>query len=143
KNSARVALGFEGGAPAIVEQPFGKGQVILVATDGSLSSVDPVSKTPWTTMAAWPSFVPLVQEMLALTAGTALAAQNGLVGETLDDEVRWVATRQSLTMKLPTGREEPIRISTDEQGSRWAFSDTYYSGPYQVEQTGGSEADRL
>ena len=140
KSQSQVALAFAQGDAAIVEKPFGRGRVILLATDGSLSSVDPASKSPWTAMSAWPSFVPLVQEMVALAAGSQLATQNVRVGDSLGDVVRSLASKQSLTMQTPAGKEEPLRLATDEDGSRWSFSETLTSGPYKVEFGGESSA---
>jgi hypothetical protein len=140
-SQTRIALAFEGGDPAIVEKHVGRGRVILMATDGSRSSVDPVTRAPWTTMAAWPSFVPLVQEMLSLAAGSPIAAHNVKVGETLGELVQSLSGTK-LSMKTPSGRVESLRLSTDEQGSRWTFTDTLTSGPYRVEPgaaTGASE----
>lgn len=144
RSPAKVAMSFAGGDPAIVEQPLGRGRVILVATDGSMSSIDPVSKTPWTTMSAWPSFVPLVQEMLALVAGSQMAAHNLMVGETLGEVVRSLASKQSLKIQTPGGRDESLRLTTDDEGSHWSFSDTSLSGPYRVERSapaGASETE--
>ncbi len=145
ESQAKVAMAFGGGDPAIVEKPMGRGRVILVATDGSASSIDPGTRAPWTIMAAWPSFVPLVQEMLALAVGSQLAAHNVQVGQTLGEIVRPLATRQSWTMKTPAGREEPLPLATSDEGSRWSFSDTLTSGPYRVEPgvaAGDSDAHR-
>ncbi|MEX2111652.1 MAG: BatA domain-containing protein, partial [Pirellulales bacterium] len=84
-SQARVALAFDGGDPAIVEETIGAGRSILVATDGSLSSVDPASNDPWTTMPAWPSFVPLVQEVLAWAVRGQMNEHNVTVGAQLGD----------------------------------------------------------
>ena len=64
---------------------------ILVATEGSLSSIDPATKNPWTTMPAWPSFVPLVQEILALAVRVANdgAQRRGRPVDRRRARVRW------------------------------------------------------
>jgi hypothetical protein len=133
KSSAKVAMAFAQGDPAIIEQPVGRGRVILMATDGSLSSIDPVSRAPWTSMSAWPSFLPLVQEMFALAAGSQLAGHNLIVGDALSDVMRTRAAKESLTIQTPADRNEPLRLTTDEEGSRWTFADTFQSGPYRIE----------
>lgn len=134
--AARVALAFDGGDPAIVESPVGLGRVVLIATDGSLSSVDPVTRSPWTTMAAWPSFLPLVQEMLALVASSQMDRLNVQVGDTIGERLRTLASKLSLTIHTPGDQTESLRLTTDDDGSRWSFSETQISGPYQV----GAEA---
>jgi hypothetical protein len=139
KSTAKVALAFGEGDAAIVEQSHGRGRVILLTTDGSLSSIDPASKSPWTAMSAWPSFVPLVQEMLALAVGSQTAARNAQVGETLGEAVRSLAGKQTLTLTTPEEKEETLRLSTDSEGSRWSYADTLVSGPYRVEAETRSE----
>ena len=49
----------------LLHRPLGRGRTVLIATDGSLSSVDAASGEPWTTWPTWPSFLPLVRELLA------------------------------------------------------------------------------
>jgi hypothetical protein len=130
---ARVALGFEGGDPAIVEETRHRGRSILVATDGSLSSLDPVTKTPWTAWPAWPSFLPLVQEMLAAAVAGQQSEHNVLVGQPLGELVEPSAARAPLTLTTPEGRREELRATTDQDGTRWLFGDTLTSGVYTVE----------
>jgi hypothetical protein len=129
---ATVAVAFGSGDPAIIDAPFGQGRILLVATDGSLSSVDPQTNTPWATMAAWPSFVPLVQEMLAVVVSGKAAAQNVLVGEPLGEIVPSGFARQSLQMELPGGETNTMRLKTDDTGTHWRFTNTRLSGPYRV-----------
>jgi hypothetical protein len=131
--TAHVALAFDGGDPAIVESPVGFGRVVLVASDGSLSSVDPLTGNPWTTMAAWPSFLPLVQEMLALVAGSQIDRLNVRVGDTIGELLHTLAPKATLSIHTPENRDEPLRLTTDDDGRRWSFSETQISGPYQVE----------
>ena len=129
-SKAKVALAFEGGDPAIVEEPIHRGRVILVATEGSLSSVDPATKSPWTTMPAWPSFVPLVQEMLSLAVSGQSRERNVEVGQPLADTVETASAQLPLAIVTPDGRHEDLRVSVDAHGGRWSFSDTSQSGLY-------------
>src|SRR5439155_10362647 len=63
---AQVAAGIDTGDPAIVAGTIGRGRCIIVATAASPDSFDRTSNppTPWTALASWPSFPPLVHEML-------------------------------------------------------------------------------
>jgi hypothetical protein len=133
KSRAKVALAFADGDLAVVEEPLGRGRVIMVATEGSLSSIDPLTKSPWTTMPAWPSFVPIVQELLSLAVGSQISAFNVHVGDALGAAVRGPAARESLVMHAPGGREESLRLTNDDEGSRWSYADTFISGLYRVE----------
>ncbi len=129
---ARVALAFEGGDPAIVEESLGGGRSVLIATEGSLSSLDPASHQPWTTLPAWPSFVPLAQEILAWAVGGQLLDHNVLVGQTLGETLPAIASRPTVTVTPPGGPPEELRMELDAQSSRWSFADTYVSGVYRV-----------
>ncbi len=134
ESKARVALAFEGGDPAIVEEAIHRGRSILVATEGSLSSVDPHSRYgAWTTMPTWPSFVPLVQELLALAVRGQMSQHNVEVGQSLGDSHGALATRASVAVTNPAGSREDVRMSLDSQASHWTFGDTQTSGVYRVE----------
>jgi hypothetical protein len=130
---ARVALAFDGGDPAIVEETILAGRSILVATEGSLSSVDPATRNPWTTMPAWPSFVPIVQEILAQAVRGQMSEHNVQVGQTLGDSLPAMATRAAVGVTTPSGAREEVRMTLDAQTSRWAYADTHESGVYRVE----------
>jgi hypothetical protein len=133
QSKARVALAFEGGDPAIVEEKIHAGRSILVATEGSLSSVDPVTKNSWTTMPAWPSFVPLVQEILAWAVHGQMSQRNLEVGQTLGDSLESLSTRATVSVTNPADVREDVRMTLDAQASRWTYSDTQQSGIYHVE----------
>ncbi len=133
QSKARVALAFEGGDPAIVEETIHGGRSILVATEGSLSSVDPASKNPWTTMPSWPSFVPIVQEILAMAVRGQMAEHNVQVGQALGDSLQALSTRPAVSVTTPAGSREEVRMALDSQGSQWSFSDTHQSGVYRVD----------
>ncbi len=132
-SKARVALAFDGGDPAIVEEPIHQGRSILFATEGSLSSLDPVSKTPWTTMPTWPSFVPIVQETLALAVRGQMTEHNVSVGQPLGESLPAMASRPAVKVTTPAGGHEEVRTTLDAQDSRWSFADTQQSGMYHVE----------
>ena len=53
---AKTVLALANGDPLVVEEPIRRGRVVLVATSAEPS---------WTAMPLWPSFVPLVQEIVA------------------------------------------------------------------------------
>jgi hypothetical protein len=132
KSKARVALAFDGGDPAIVEETIHRGRSIVVATEGSLSSIDPVTRNPWTTMPAWPSFVPIVQELLAFAVRGQMSQHNVEVGQSIGDWLATQAARTPLTVTSPSGAREEVRPVLDAQSSQWSFGDTRTSGVYRV-----------
>ena len=78
---AEVVMATSGGDPLMVASPVGKGRVVVVATAGSLASVDQATGRPWTAMPAWPSFVPIVRELVRYTSGASAEASPRLVGQ--------------------------------------------------------------
>lgn len=133
RSKARVALAFDGGDPAIVEETIHRGRSILLATECSLSSVDAVSKKPWTTLPAWPSFVPLVQELVALAVTGQMSEHNVEVGQTLGESLQAMPSRAELSVTSPSGAREEVRMTLDAQASRWSYAETQQSGVYRVE----------
>jgi hypothetical protein len=140
RSRARVALGFEGGDPAIVEETIHRGRSILVATDGSLSSLDLATKTPWTAWPAWPSYLPLVQEMLAAAVAGQQGEHNVLVGQAIGELLEPGMARAPLMLTTPDKRQEELRTTTDPDGTRWQYADTWTSGLYTLD--AGSPANR-
>jgi hypothetical protein len=132
-SKARVALAFDGGDPAIVEETIGRGRSILVATEGSLSSIDPATRNPWTTMPAWPSFVPIVQEILALAVRGQMTDRNLEVGQVLGESLPALPSRATVTVTDPAGGRSDVRMALDAQASRWSYPETHDSGVYKVE----------
>jgi hypothetical protein len=128
----RVPLGFLNGDAAIVEHRFHRGRVILLTTAVSPDSVDRSTDppTPWTALASWPSFPPLIQEMLILAIRRPSDAQNVLVGEPIEGMVRAAGPDVPLTIRLPDGGSQRIQMELDGEISTWIYSDTAYSGVY-------------
>ncbi len=80
KTNAETVLATASGNPFIVAAPLGRGRTIVVATDASLSSIDPTSGEPWTNWPTWPSFLPMIRELLAYAASSAQSQGEPLVG---------------------------------------------------------------
>lgn len=120
-SKAKVALALPGGDPLVVEEPIHRGRVVLVATSADKS---------WTPMPVWPSYVPLVQELLAYAIGNQLQQRNLRVGQTLGASVSTPASDAPLTIDCPDGRSEAVRLRTDGDYSAWDYSDTGTSGIY-------------
>jgi hypothetical protein len=137
-SSAKVALAFDTGDPAIVEATIARGRSIVVATDGSLSSVaNPTTKTPWTSMAAWPSFVPIVHELLAWAITQQGSDRNSTVGQPIGGEAPASAVSRNLVVQTPGGREQAVQTDAAAGESHWTYADTNLSGVYTLSAAGG------
>ncbi|MBN2023054.1 MAG: VWA domain-containing protein [Pirellulales bacterium] len=117
-SDATVVLATSSGDPLVVERPWGLGRVVLVATSADRS---------WTPMPLWPSYVPLVQEILAFAIGGRQAAENVLVGQAIAGEAPGAGP---VSIRTPRGKNETIQPSQEGLTAVWRFSDTTASGPY-------------
>jgi len=132
--AARVALAFDNGDPAIVEQRVGRGRAILLTTAVSPDCVDRTTDppTPWTALTTWPSFPPLVQEMLAFAVRGRFDTRNVLVGEPLEGSLLGATPTAPLTVQTPSGETERVPLQHTGEISAWSFGGTTASGVYAV-----------
>ena len=99
---AKTVLALAGGDPLVVEQPVHRGRVVLVAT-----SADP----SWTAMPLWPSFVPLVQEIVAWCAAGQLQQRNVMVGEPMEASWTLAAAETPPRVQSPDGRTHAVNFA--------------------------------
>ena len=121
-----TALAFQSGDPAMLEQSVGHGRVILVATDASSVSVDRSTDppTPWSALAAWPSFPPLVQQMLRSAVRGRTQMRNVIVGEALQGALPVGSAETSVAITDPAGRRQRVPVKVDGSQSQWTFTAT-------------------
>jgi hypothetical protein len=119
-SQAKVALRLGDGSPLVVEEPVRRGRVILVATSAD---------TSWTLMPLWPSYVPIVQELLAYAIGGQMEQRNLRVGDPLGGSLA-TAVDAPLTLQLPDGRSEQLRTQMEGNYGIWSYPDTSQSGLY-------------
>ncbi len=138
-STARVALAFDNGDPAIVEERIHSGRSVIVATSPA--------HREWSLMSIWTSFVPIVQELLALSVSGQTEERNVRVGQTLGGSLRTLATDTAVTVTLrdtvsdraaaPGGTSEAqkttqVRLTADGDTSRWSYTNTMESGVYEA-----------
>jgi hypothetical protein len=119
---ATTVLALGNGDPLVIEQSVRRGRVVLIGTSAEPS---------WTAMPLWPSFVPLVQEIVAWCVAGQLQQRNVLAGETFDALTSAVGT--SVSVQSPDGRKRPAQLQP--AGDRFAltYADTLQSGIYTVQ----------
>ncbi len=120
---AQVVLAAPGGDPLIVEEPIQRGRVVLVATSADKS---------WTLLPLWPSFVPLVHEMVRYCAAGGQHSRSRLVGEELSGTLPIAAADAKIEVETPTGHTQSIIAHTEADRVQWRFADTLHSGVYTV-----------
>ena len=121
---SKVALALDDGSPLIVERSVHRGRVVLVATSADVS---------WTDMPILPSYLPIVQEILAFAVRGQFRDRNLLVGQSIGSTLGRPAGETSLVIHTPDGRRVPIRAKSDSDETVWSYSDTAISGIYTAE----------
>lgn len=127
-SNVRVALWFDSGNPAIVEGPSLGGRSIVVATSAADMSVDPL---PWNALATWPSFPPLVHELLAAAMAQRHQDRNLQVGDPIASSMREPTSEPSLTI-VHAGHEQRVRMTVDGTETRWTYPETRTNGIYRA-----------
>jgi hypothetical protein len=125
-SAAHTALAVSGGDPIVVEESFGRGRVLLVATSAD---------TSWNMMPVLPSYVPLVHELLKAAISGQASQRNLEVGQAIADDTAGAAQSAPTAVETPGGERQAIRLGGDGRG--WQFGDTWQSGLYRVEFDGG------
>lgn len=130
---AKVAAALDSGDPLIVEERIGRGRCILVATAASPASMDHTVDPPtaWTALSTWPSFPPLVHEMVQFSVAGRSEGRNLLVGDELTAEVPAGGLDQPLTLSGPDGLSERIPVVVTSGEARWSFPGALQSGMYE------------
>ncbi|TWT77501.1 hypothetical protein Pla123a_21620 [Posidoniimonas polymericola] len=128
--ASQTALATTGGDPLLVTSEFGRGRVVLFATDGSLTSVDPSTGEPWTAMPAWPSFLPIVRELLSFASTGGGGPPAVTVGEAIGGPAPEWAAGSELAVIRPDGQQETTLVSAVR--GAWSYDRTDRAGVYVV-----------
>ncbi len=124
KDRARqVVLRFSSGDPAIVEAPLGPGRSILLTT-----SLD----KQWGTWVLWPSFPPLMHELVRYAARGHWGKRQLTVGDPLVEAYPARAFDMPVTLKGPDGSKKSIPLREVDHTSRIAYAATRRSGAYEI-----------
>jgi len=142
--AARVALAFDTGDPALIEERIGRGRSLLLTTAVSPNSLDRSTDppTPWTALMTWPSFPPLVQELLAYVLRRRFERRNVLVGEPLDGTLAGGGLGSALTIRTPSGDAERVAVQADGPNWTWSFGGTSLSGVYLASATAAADSEQ-
>lgn len=134
-------LALTTGEPLIVRKRLGQGWVvsILSAPEDGQNEAD---KESWNAITTWPSFLPLVQQLVQTISESDAQSSNRVAGQTLID--RLPAFSQASMVKLQRPDQTELRIAvahSDRAGrSEWSYSGTDSRGIYRI--TEPAEAQR-
>ena len=123
---AEVALAFDNGDPFIVDEAIGRGRSILVATSAD---------TSWTAMPMWPSYVPIVQELLMLAIRGHVQEHNVTVGQPLGALLPSPPV-QGVAVRSPSGEVKQAAVGGDGADRSWTFAETTNSGIFRAQAVG-------
>lgn len=137
---AKVALAFDGGDAALVEERIGRGRSMIFATAASPASLDRTTNppTPWTAISSWPSFPPLVHEMLSQALGGRSDGRNVLIGDDLTGIISSAAVGSQVTLTRPDATSQKLSLVPDGPDSRWNFSGADASGVFSIQLPSGA-----
>lgn len=122
-STAKVALAFNSGDPAIVEMPRHRGRVIQVATTADAG---------WTSWPLHPSYVPVMEQVVLQAAGGRLAERNVRVGQPLDQVLPAAASGGTVDVTRPDNAKARSRVKPAGDVSLFHFEETDLSGAYRV-----------
>ena len=120
----KVALAFTTGDPAIVERQLGPGRTMVVATSADAS---------WTGWPMWPSYVPVVQELVAAAVRGRLDERSLLVGQSLSGTIAGASGDVAVTIEPPQQEPQAVRATASDGSAEWTFAAVDQSGLYAVE----------
>ncbi len=136
-------MAFQNGDPAILAESIGDGRVILLATDASSVSLDRSTEppTPWSAFAAWPSFPPLIQQMLRSAVRGRTQLRNVIAGESLRGSMPAGSRETTVSIANPAAKRQRVSVKMDGNENQWTYTETSLSGVYGVFIQ--SETDRI
>ena len=123
-SSAKVALAFSNGDPAIVEAVRGRGRVFLVATSAD---------TDWTSWPLHHGYPPVMEQMIMTAASGRSAERNVLVGRPLEQSYPGSATGAAAVVRRPAGASGNVKLVADGELSLLRYEDSDLSGPYRAQ----------
>lgn len=122
-NNARVVLRLEGGDPLIIEHAVGDGRGVLVMTSADLA---------WSPAPLWPSYVPLVHELIAYAVGNRFEGRNRLAGQPLTGVAPSAWGNGSATVMRPDGRRTSISLVRHGTQRVFRYEPTFFAGIYRL-----------
>lgn len=134
-------LAVQSGDPLIVRHRLQRGWVasILSAPNAALVRAADEGRDSWNAMAAWPSFVPLLSQLMHTLLNANADEFNVLVGQSLQGE-QVSADISSVDVIGPDGVESKVMCSPlpDASSAGWQYDATQRQGVYHVRPPDGA-----
>ena len=139
--TARVALEFSNGDPAIIEHSVLGGRFAVVATAPSQESMLQYEgrSTPWNAWSVWPSFPPVVQELLTYAVGGLDDSKNVVVGQSIGSSLPIDGSSEYVLVRDEKENEQRVAIQDNPSLPTWSWSETHNNGVYTASLSDGKE----
>ncbi len=129
-----IDLAIQNSGPLVVRRKLGRGWSAswLSAPETGQSSLD-TSRPAWNAIATWPSFVPLMQQLMEAITSSETESCNVLVGQPISGTLGVVASDAKMRVVGPDGEEGPVdSLETADDGSvTWTHGRTSQRGVYK------------
>ncbi len=142
KTELMIDLAVNSGDPLIVRRRLGRGMVA-----GFLSSPEDgrelAGRESWNAIVAWPSFLPLAQQLVLCVLDVDAKQSNRLAGQSLSGAMPRLPSIDSIILQRPDHAEvQLVRDPIDQSGrSTWTYSATDLRGLYRV--TSSPETEQI
>lgn len=136
-----VDLAIENSDPLIVRHRVGAGWVGSVLSAPTSGRADRPGARPWNAIGTWPSFVPLIRQLLqAVTSGQA-ETRNLLVGQMILGSVKTANAVSQARITTPDGTNVLVNTSepNPDGSANWTFGPTVERGVYEFTSDGDTK----
>lgn len=131
-STARNLITMRSGEPLLIEQPAGRGRVLLLTT-----TID----ADWTTLPLSGSYLPLMQSLTRYLASSQLPALNVRQGEPIVLNLEQVAEDQAPKIALPDGKQDAMEVRPSVLSAELRYGKTQVSGRYAIKlKTAGKDS---
>jgi len=134
----QIELQLQDAAPLIVLNRWGKGRVASLLSAPQTGAMRGATE-PWNAMATWPSFLPIMQQLVQATLSDIATPFNLIVGQPISGSQRATGDKTLIQVVRPDGNESELQASeVDENGLRsWSYAATTKRGIYHTSMEGG------
>jgi len=124
-----IALAFVSGDPALTSRNIGHGRSIMLATAADADSLDRTTDptVPWSALISWPSFPPMMHEIVKHSVAGRASQRNFLVGEPWD-LASLIPGEGELLIDGPVGENQSAAPQSDPLAGQFASA----SGVYRI-----------
>ncbi len=131
-SAARNLITMKSGEPLLIEQPAGRGRVLLLTT-----SID----ADWTTLPLSGSYLPLMQSLARYLASSQLPELNIHQGEPIVLNLEQVAEDQAPKIIPPDGKQDAMEVRPSVLSTELRYGKTQVSGRYVLKlKTAGKDS---